>query len=223
MWIRIRIWIRGSSLWLRVPDPDTAIFVINLQDANKNKFKKVFLPITFWRYIYIIFPRWKVKKKSQSSRNWDFSYYCCLVRDGAGAGSIPLTKESEYRRPKNIQIRIRQHRQHVIKKSQDSWNQGYSQFFACWWNDPEPDPDPDDQICTNKDGSESLRPNIDRSYGSAPDPALDRLRIRLWIRIRNTGKDNDALFQGETFEPILSNLVIWLELNKKTPLALTLF
>ncbi len=40
-------------------DPDPAIFVIDLQDANKKLifFKKVFLLITFWRYIYIIFQR----------------------------------------------------------------------------------------------------------------------------------------------------------------------
>jgi hypothetical protein len=51
-------------------DPDPAIFVIDLQDANKNKFKKiVFLLITFGRYIYIIFK----DKKSQRSRNQGFS------------------------------------------------------------------------------------------------------------------------------------------------------
>ncbi len=37
------------------PDPDPAIFVIDLQDANKSLFKKIVLLITFWRYIYIIF------------------------------------------------------------------------------------------------------------------------------------------------------------------------
>ncbi len=38
-------------------DPDPASFVIDLQDANKNLiiFLKVFLLITFWSYIYIIF------------------------------------------------------------------------------------------------------------------------------------------------------------------------
>ncbi len=40
------------------PDPDPAIFVIDLQDDNKNQFKKkVFLLITFLRYIYIVFQR----------------------------------------------------------------------------------------------------------------------------------------------------------------------
>ncbi len=60
------------------------------QDANKKLvFKKVFLLITFWRYMYIIFT------KSQSSRNQGFSYFFCLViegsRSGAGSGSTPLS------------------------------------------------------------------------------------------------------------------------------------
>ncbi len=38
-------------------DPDPAIFVIDLQDAKKTILNKVFLLITFWRYIYIIFQR----------------------------------------------------------------------------------------------------------------------------------------------------------------------
>ncbi len=43
-------------LWLMDPDSDPAIFVIDLQDANKKLiFFKVL--ITFWRHIYIIFQR----------------------------------------------------------------------------------------------------------------------------------------------------------------------
>ncbi len=34
--------------------PDPAIFIIDLRDTNK---KLIFLHITFWRYIYIIFQR----------------------------------------------------------------------------------------------------------------------------------------------------------------------
>ncbi len=91
--------------------PDSSIFIIGLQDV------KVFLHITFWRYFYIIFQRWKVKKKSQNSRNQGFSYYFCLMTegfrpragDGSGSGSIPLTNGSGSgsRRPKNTWIRIR--------------------------------------------------------------------------------------------------------------------
>ncbi len=38
-------------------DPDPAIFIIDLQDANKKLILKKILLITFWRYIYIIFQR----------------------------------------------------------------------------------------------------------------------------------------------------------------------
>jgi hypothetical protein len=82
-------------------DPGTAIFVIDLQDANKKLILKKFF---FLRDIYIIFQRLKVKKKSQRSRNQGFSYYFCLVIEGSGSGSIPLTNGfgSGSRRPKNI-------------------------------------------------------------------------------------------------------------------------
>ncbi len=53
-------------------DPDP-IFVINLQDANKKLiFKKSFLLITFWRYMYIIFPGQKSKRSHKNSRNQGF-------------------------------------------------------------------------------------------------------------------------------------------------------
>ncbi len=45
-------------------DPDPAIFVIGLQDPNKKQIFKSFSAFTFLRYIYIIFQRQKVKKKS---------------------------------------------------------------------------------------------------------------------------------------------------------------
>ncbi len=79
----IRIWIRGSipltngsgsgsadpCLWQMDPDadPDPAIFVTDHQDSNKktNIFLRVFLLLTFWRYIYIIF---KDKKSKRSHK-----------------------------------------------------------------------------------------------------------------------------------------------------------
>ncbi len=65
----------------------------------------VFLLITFWRYIYIIFQRKKVQKKSQNSRNQGVSYYFCLMIEGSG--SIPPTSGfgSGSGRPKNMWIR----------------------------------------------------------------------------------------------------------------------
>ena len=59
---------------------------------QQTKFKKKF-------YIYIIFQRQNVKKKSQNSRNQAFSCYFCLM--------MTLTNESGSRRPKNMWIRIR--------------------------------------------------------------------------------------------------------------------
>ncbi len=47
-------------------------------------------------------------KRAQCSRNQGFSYYFCLVIEGSGSGSIPLTNGSRSgsRWPKNIWIRI---------------------------------------------------------------------------------------------------------------------
>ncbi len=67
------------------PDPDPAFFVIYPQDAHKKPFLIFFCFFTFWRYIYNIFQRLKVKKKSKSIRNQGFSYYC-LMTGGSGAG-----------------------------------------------------------------------------------------------------------------------------------------
>jgi hypothetical protein len=77
------------------PDPDPAIFVIDLQDANhKNKFfKQIVLLITFFISIYIVF-QVKSQKESQNSRNQGFSFYFCMVVEGSGS-----------RRPKNMWIR----------------------------------------------------------------------------------------------------------------------
>ncbi len=101
VWIRFRI--RGSKPLTNGPDPAPAIFVIDLQDANNKLIKKkVFLLITFWRYICIMFQRLKVQKKSQNSRNQGFSYYFCLLIEGSV--SIPLANGSGSGRPINMWI-----------------------------------------------------------------------------------------------------------------------
>jgi len=68
-------------------------------------FKKFFLLITFWRYIYIIFQRSKVQKKSPNSRNQYFSYYFCLMTEGSG--SLPLSSGSGSGRLNNMWLWIR--------------------------------------------------------------------------------------------------------------------
>ncbi len=80
IWIRIRI-LLFSSLTFKTP-------------TITNVFEKVFLLITFWRYIYIIFQRLKVLKTAQNSRNQGFSYFFCLITEESGSGSIPQTSGS---------------------------------------------------------------------------------------------------------------------------------
>jgi hypothetical protein len=82
----------------------TQLFLI-----KRGTFLKFFCLLgTFWKYIYIIFKDKKSKKKTQSSMIQGFSYYFCLVIEGSGSGSIPLTTRSGSgsRRPRNMWIRI---------------------------------------------------------------------------------------------------------------------
>jgi hypothetical protein len=97
-------------------DPDPAIFLIDLQDANKILmclFKRFFCLLLF-EGAFTSFSKISQKAftKQYESR---FSYYFCLVIEGSGpgagseSGSIPLTNGSGAgsRRPKNMWIRIR--------------------------------------------------------------------------------------------------------------------
>ncbi len=73
--ILVRIRIYGPWLWLMAPDPDQdpdpAIFVIDLQDANKKIImkKKSFSAHYFLKVHLHHFQWYKVKKKSQNSTN----------------------------------------------------------------------------------------------------------------------------------------------------------
>jgi hypothetical protein len=89
-WIQIRFWI---------PDPDPAIFVIDLQDVSQKQIflTQFFLPITFEGTLHLDhFSKIKRQKESQNSRNQGFSYYFCMMIEGSGSGSG---------RPKNMWIR----------------------------------------------------------------------------------------------------------------------
>ncbi len=47
---------------------------------------------TFWRYISLhYFSKITSQKESQNSRIQGFSYYFCMMIEGSGSGSIPLT------------------------------------------------------------------------------------------------------------------------------------
>ncbi len=104
-------------LWLM--DPDPAIFVIDLQDANKKQIFYFIFSAYYCLKIHLhLFSKIKCRKESQNSRNQGFSYYFCMMIEGsrswAGSGSMPLTNGSGSgsRRHKNmwiqcIRIRIR--------------------------------------------------------------------------------------------------------------------
>ncbi len=51
------------------------------------------------------FPKIKSQKESLNSRNQGFSYYFCMMTEGSGSGSIPLTNGSGSGRPENMWIR----------------------------------------------------------------------------------------------------------------------
>ncbi len=106
-WCGSRSGSGSADTCLRCPDQDPAIFVIDLQDAQEKYFKKSFPAYYFLTVQSQHFSKKNVKKKSQSSRNQGFSYYFCLVIEGSGSGSRPLTNGSGSRRLKNIRIRIR--------------------------------------------------------------------------------------------------------------------
>jgi hypothetical protein len=92
------LWLMDSDA-----DPDPAIFVNELQDANKKLIKKKLFCLLLFEGTFTSF----FKEKSQSSRNQVFSYHFTLVIEGTGSGSISMNNGSGSgsRRPKNIRIR----------------------------------------------------------------------------------------------------------------------
>ncbi len=79
------------------------------QDANKNLIERKKIFAYYFLKVHVHhFQRWKVKKKSPSSRNQGFSYFFCLVieRSGSGAGARSILlidgSGSGSRRPKKV-------------------------------------------------------------------------------------------------------------------------
>jgi hypothetical protein len=90
------------------PDPDPAIFVIDLQDANKKQIKKkVFLLITFEGTFTSFFEEKKSKRSHKKLESRIF-LHICLMKEGSGSGaesgSIPLLMSGSGG-PKNMWIR----------------------------------------------------------------------------------------------------------------------
>jgi hypothetical protein len=76
--------------------PDPAIFVTDLQEANKKQFLNIFSAYYFWK-VHL--------HKSQNIRNQGVSYHFGLMIEGSGSGSIPLINGSVSKRTQNIRIR----------------------------------------------------------------------------------------------------------------------
>jgi hypothetical protein len=100
-WIRIRIWIRGSK---PLTGGSGSCYFRHRSSTCQNYLKKVFLMITF-TFTFLSFFKDKKSKRSHKAGNQGFSYYFCLVTEGSGSGSVPLTNGSGSRRLKNIRIR----------------------------------------------------------------------------------------------------------------------
>jgi hypothetical protein len=86
-------------------DPDPAVLVIDLQEANK---KLIFLT-SFSAYFCLkvhlhIFSKIKSQKEVTKQYESSFCIYFCLMIEGAGSGSVPLTSGSGSKRPKNIRF-----------------------------------------------------------------------------------------------------------------------
>ncbi len=80
-------------LLLMDPDPDPAIFVIDLQDACKKLiFLHNFFCLLLFEGIFTSFFKDKRSKKSQNSRNPGFSDYYCMMIEGSGSGSATLVR-----------------------------------------------------------------------------------------------------------------------------------
>jgi hypothetical protein len=89
-------------------DLDPAIFVIDLQDASKNKFfNTIFSAYHFLKLHLHNFSKIKSQKDSQISKNQGFLIEGSESgsRAVSGSGSIPLTSGSGSGRPKNMWIR----------------------------------------------------------------------------------------------------------------------
>ncbi len=120
-WIRIRIrgsmpltngsgFGSGSGSWIRILLFSSLTFKM---PAKTQFFNTIFSAYDFLKLHLHHFPKIKIQKESQNSRNKGFSYYFCMMiegsgsRAGSGSGSIPLTSGSGSGswRPKNMWIR----------------------------------------------------------------------------------------------------------------------
>ncbi len=97
LWIRIRIrgsmpLTNGSGSWIRI----LLLSSLTFKMPTKNYFsKKAFQLITFWEGTFTSFFKDEKSKRSHKTVGIKgFSCYFCLLTEGSGSGSIPLTNGS---------------------------------------------------------------------------------------------------------------------------------
>ncbi len=96
-----------SCLWLMDPDHGSGSCHFRHWPSRcqqKTKFLTQFFCLLLFEVHLHHFSKIKSQKESQNSRKQGFSYYFCMMREGSGSGSIPLTSGSGSGRPKNMWI-----------------------------------------------------------------------------------------------------------------------
>jgi hypothetical protein len=74
--------------------PGPANYVIDLQDISKKLFFSMFFCLLLFNGTFTSFFKDKVIKKPENIRNKGFSYYFCLIIEGSGYRSLPVTTGS---------------------------------------------------------------------------------------------------------------------------------
>jgi hypothetical protein len=77
-------------------DPDHAIFVIDLQDANKNQLKKKIFCLLLFEGTFTLFFKDKKSKRSHKTVGIMLDDRRMIEGSGSGSRSIPLTKDQEH-------------------------------------------------------------------------------------------------------------------------------
>ncbi len=90
----------GSGSWIRI----LLFSSLTFNMPAKNKFLTQFFLLLLFEGTFTSFFKDKKSKKSQNSWNQGFPYYFCMMIEGSGSGSIPLTSGSGSGRPKNMWI-----------------------------------------------------------------------------------------------------------------------
>jgi hypothetical protein len=87
----------GSGSWIRILLFSSLTFKI---PAQKKIFDTIFSAYYFLKVHLRHFSKINSQKESQNSRNQGSSYFFCMMIEGSGSGSIPLTNGSGSGRPK---------------------------------------------------------------------------------------------------------------------------